>query len=381
MPQRASAIELLVRDRVERPDVAAVAPRQLIQPDVGALCHEHQPRHPVAIDVNRSSRRGRRRRRPRPGHRRRRRGWRSPVADRAFLGQDVERDEELVEQVVEDPAEQPAQLLADPAQLVGERAGRCRGRLAQELEEGAASGPNPGRRRRSPRGRRPPRSGSAFAHRPQVDQLAERVDGGVLVRGWPAGAAGRWRSVGRLGDGQAGRELPDEGAHRGPAARCRAARGATRRPRRGPPGRRRPGSDRRAGPGSQDAGGMQLAGGQRWLGLGRGERHPSGGWRRSSGAVARPVPRAAAAVRPADPRGNRARGGQVRGEGIGQAYRVEPAGPAGSSHGGPAAGMSAACRPAPTAARSAARARSLAAGAPARMGRTRRATAARDRGG
>ena len=42
-------VELLVRDRVERPDVAAVRPRQLVEPDVGALGHQHDLRHPGRV--------------------------------------------------------------------------------------------------------------------------------------------------------------------------------------------------------------------------------------------------------------------------------------------------------------------------------------------
>ena len=49
MPAPGQRVELLVRDRVERPDVAAVAARQLVEPDVRALGHQHEARHPVAV--------------------------------------------------------------------------------------------------------------------------------------------------------------------------------------------------------------------------------------------------------------------------------------------------------------------------------------------
>ena len=39
-------VELLVGDRVERPDLPRVRPRELVEPDVGALGHEHDARHP-----------------------------------------------------------------------------------------------------------------------------------------------------------------------------------------------------------------------------------------------------------------------------------------------------------------------------------------------
>ena len=42
-------VELRVGDRVERPDVAVVASRQLVQPDIGALGDQHDPRHPGRI--------------------------------------------------------------------------------------------------------------------------------------------------------------------------------------------------------------------------------------------------------------------------------------------------------------------------------------------
>ena len=42
-------VELLVGDRVERPDLPAVRARQLVEPDVGALGHQHDARHPGRI--------------------------------------------------------------------------------------------------------------------------------------------------------------------------------------------------------------------------------------------------------------------------------------------------------------------------------------------
>ena len=44
----ASRVELLVRDLVQAPDRPAVCSRQLVEPDVGALRHQHHARHPVA---------------------------------------------------------------------------------------------------------------------------------------------------------------------------------------------------------------------------------------------------------------------------------------------------------------------------------------------
>ncbi len=41
--------QLVVRDRVERPDLAAVTTRQLVEPDVGALGEQDQARHPLPV--------------------------------------------------------------------------------------------------------------------------------------------------------------------------------------------------------------------------------------------------------------------------------------------------------------------------------------------
>ena len=75
-PAPGERVELLVGDRVERPDLAAVASRQLVEPDVGALGEQDEARHPFAIVEKRSGssvRAGERRASPATGHRRRRR--------------------------------------------------------------------------------------------------------------------------------------------------------------------------------------------------------------------------------------------------------------------------------------------------------------------
>ena len=59
-------VELLVRDRVERPDVATVGPGELVEPDVGALGHQHDARHPGRVGRERLGLLGRRRRRTAP---------------------------------------------------------------------------------------------------------------------------------------------------------------------------------------------------------------------------------------------------------------------------------------------------------------------------
>src|SRR5439155_24231350 len=48
-PEAGEAVELLVRDRVERVDVALMLACQLIEPDVRAFRDENEPRHPVEV--------------------------------------------------------------------------------------------------------------------------------------------------------------------------------------------------------------------------------------------------------------------------------------------------------------------------------------------
>ena len=142
-------VELLVGDRVERADVALVAPRQLVEPDMGALGDEDEARHPrgVAREPLRLGVEAREVRRlaasaaagaavAAPAE--------PQVQAALLLGDDVERDEEAVEHRVELGAEQAAPVLADVAQLAGEgrRVGSC-GRT-QQLDQGLAVGPDRG---------------------------------------------------------------------------------------------------------------------------------------------------------------------------------------------------------------------------------------------
>ena len=140
------------------------------------------------------------------------RGEPGPVGRQPLLGQDVEGDEEPVEQVVEGPVEQARPMGPDPAQLIGQRARRRGGRLAQELDQRAAVGSEAGSVGEEPverlrdGGERP-----ALADRAQVDELAERLDGAVLVEGRQQEELrdrGRW--IGWLGDREPGRELRRE---------------------------------------------------------------------------------------------------------------------------------------------------------------------------
>ncbi len=117
-------VQLLVGDRVERPDLAPVAPRELVEPDVGRLRDEHQPRHPRGVareplrlgleagQVGRLAvaRAGAEAAATEP-----------QVQAALLLGHHVQREQEPVQQRVERVAEQAAPLLADVAQLPGER--------------------------------------------------------------------------------------------------------------------------------------------------------------------------------------------------------------------------------------------------------------------
>ncbi len=149
MPQRGEPVELLVGDRVERPDVAAVAPRQLVEPDVRALRDEHEARHPRRESCeNRSApspsvgSRAPRRRRRRPdragepqvaGRAPPRRGRRAPASSRS--SESLER-----------AAEQPGPVVADVAQLAGQRVRRgWRAGSRSSSTASAPLGPEPGR--------------------------------------------------------------------------------------------------------------------------------------------------------------------------------------------------------------------------------------------
>jgi hypothetical protein len=46
---RRQSVELFVRDLVQAADPAAVSLRELVEPDIGGLGHQHDARHPVAI--------------------------------------------------------------------------------------------------------------------------------------------------------------------------------------------------------------------------------------------------------------------------------------------------------------------------------------------
>ena len=204
-------VELLVGDRVERPDVAGIASRQLVEPDIGALGEQDEaaassreswlnrsssPASSNVVDLGRTA--GARVVRREPG----------PVGGQPLLGQDVERDEEPVEQVVEGPVEQARPVRPDPAQLVGQRAGARR-------PAGAGARPASGRRVRSRVGRRRTPSSARRRRRAPVPRgpRAGRPARGtgrrrVLVEGGQQeelGDRGRW--VGWLRDRKPGREL------------------------------------------------------------------------------------------------------------------------------------------------------------------------------
>ena len=145
-------VELLVRDRVERPDVAAVAARQLVEPDVGALGHEHDPRHPgrvasrtppasSAAPTNDRLSTGRPppgRRRPPPPPKRR---W-SAVSSSARIP--IARSTGRRAPRGRSPR-MPRPVLADVAQLAGQRRRRATGRQPHAARR--ATWPSPSRRR------------------------------------------------------------------------------------------------------------------------------------------------------------------------------------------------------------------------------------------
>ena len=146
-PPAREPVELLVGDRVERVDVALVAARELVEPDVRALGDQHEARHPrgvageaLGLDVE-----ARQVGRLAPAA-----TARAAVAAPAepqvqaalLLGDDVEGDEEAVEEHVELGAEQAAPVLADVAQLAGEGRRVGAGGGPQHLDQRLAVGPD-----------------------------------------------------------------------------------------------------------------------------------------------------------------------------------------------------------------------------------------------
>ncbi len=138
-PLRGQPVELLVGDLVEAPDGPAVGPTQLVEPDVGALGQQHHARHPVevlaeALDlgvglaeaVQRGRVAGRVAVRGAAV-----RGVEAHPDGTLIFGQHVERDDQPVAEALRDEA--PA--LADPAQLLGQRAGRLERRPAQQRDQ------------------------------------------------------------------------------------------------------------------------------------------------------------------------------------------------------------------------------------------------------
>ena len=147
-PQPCEPVQLVVGDRVQRPDVALVPARQLVQPDVRALRDEDQARHPggVAREALRL--------RLEPGQVRRLAAATAaearaigasapaaepPVEPALLLGHDVERQQHPVQERVEGVTQQLAPVLPHVAQLAGERRRVRAGRGPQQLHQGLAA--------------------------------------------------------------------------------------------------------------------------------------------------------------------------------------------------------------------------------------------------
>ena len=99
-----------------------------------------------------------------------------------LLGDDAEREVHPGDECRERVAQDAGPLLADVAELPGQRGRGVAGGRAQQLDERLAVGPEPGS---VGEGHLEPRDGIAVAGRafewPVVDQLAERPDGRILV--------------------------------------------------------------------------------------------------------------------------------------------------------------------------------------------------------
>ena len=135
------SLQLLVRNLVQPADQTAVALGELVEPDVGGLGHQHDPRHPVAVLaealvlVLEAAQAGAvdRRRRPRC------RMHPHPEGD-LFLVQDVEGDDQAVQERGQD--EPPAR--ADVPELCGQRVRLGQGGRAEEGDQRQALGPETG---------------------------------------------------------------------------------------------------------------------------------------------------------------------------------------------------------------------------------------------
>ncbi len=189
-PQLASDVELLVRDGVERAQVPPVAARQLVEPDVRALGHEHHARHPgriagegLRLIGDDGSGEGR--------HIRRQvlattATTEAQVEAALLLSKDADRDVQPADERVEIGAEDRAPVLPDEAQLAGER-GRAPAGPAPAAARRATPSFRPGAPAPHPPAKRCLQAGGhvvvacALAEDPVVDELAQRPEGRVLV--------------------------------------------------------------------------------------------------------------------------------------------------------------------------------------------------------
>ena len=138
-------VQLLVRDRVEGVDRAPVRARELVQPDVGALGHQHESRHPGRIageglqllrgaderwDVDLAAVA----RAPAAA------ATEPPMQPCLLLRQDADGDIQSSKQVGKFVAQQPPPVIAHEAQLTGQRVGGLPSGFAQELQERPTDG-------------------------------------------------------------------------------------------------------------------------------------------------------------------------------------------------------------------------------------------------
>ena len=179
-PQPREPVELLVGHASSDVDLAPVPARQLVEPDVGALRHQHDTRHPGRSCENRSG--------SSPsgevadvGAADPREAAEPEVHPALLLRDHVEPHQQPPEQRVECIAQEPGPVLADPTELPGER--RRVGASRRPSSSTSVSSPGPSGEAsaasRFQRGDRPIAVGGHDAA--VVDQLAERPEGRVLV--------------------------------------------------------------------------------------------------------------------------------------------------------------------------------------------------------
>ena len=190
-------LELVVGDRVERPDVATVRAGQLVEPDVGALRDQHDARHPGRVRRERLEFLGGAAERRCLGRPAARPPAESEVHPALLLGEQADRPVEAGDELLEPGSQERRPMGPDVAELAGQRGRGVPSRRAHQLDQ---RDPGVVHRRAVGEGRleavdRIPIA-RTFEQGLVVDELADRSDRRVLV-----GHAGQEQFLEALGGG------------------------------------------------------------------------------------------------------------------------------------------------------------------------------------